>query len=259
MSRSALQITWSVWQALFLREALTRIASGRAAWFWLLAEPVFHITYMVLIFAGLRMHSVGGIDAVVWVIVGMLGFFTFRRTSTQAGKGVSSNRSLFTYRQVLPVDAVLVRGALEGLLMALVTAVLLAGAALLGHDVRPDDPLAVLAAWLTLWLFGLGFGLATSVLGELAPEFDKLLGFVMMPMYLLSGVMFPISSVPLHLREWLMLNPVAHGLEAMRQGFAPYYHATPELSLSYLYSAAFSSVFLGLALHRRFALKLVTQ
>lgn len=259
MNRSPTQITWAVWQALFLREALTRISSGRAAWFWLLAEPVFHISYMVLIFAGLRMRSVGGIDGVVWIIVGMVGFFTFRRTGTQAGNGVNANRSLFTYRQVLPVDAVLVRGALEGFLMVLVTAVLLAGAALSGHDVMPDNPLAVMEAWLALWLFGLGFGLVTSVLGELVPEFSKLLSFVMMPMYLISGVMFPVSSVPLPLREWLMLNPVAHGLEAIRLGFAPYYHAAPELSLSYLYGAALGSVFLGLALHRRFALKLVTQ
>ena len=137
MNRSAWQITASVWQALFLREALTRIVSGRAAWFWLLAEPVLHVGYMVLIFAGLRTRNVGGIDVVVWIIVGMLGFFTFRRTGMQAGNGVNANNSLFTYRQVLPVDAVLVRGALEGFLMALVTAVLLAGAALLGHNVRP--------------------------------------------------------------------------------------------------------------------------
>ena len=259
MNRSATHITWAVWQALFLREALTRVSSGRAAWFWLLAEPVLHIGYMVLIFAGLRTRSVGGIDAVVWVIVGMLGFFTFRRTGTQTGNGVSANQSLFTYRQVLPVDAVLVRGALEGFLMALVTAILLAGAALLGHETRPDDPLTVLAAWLALWLFGLGFGLIVSVMGELVPEFHKILGFVMMPMYLISGVMFPISSVPLPLREWFMLNPVAHGLEAMRLGFAPYYHAAPELSLSYLYGVALGCVFLGLALHRRFARRLVTQ
>lgn len=259
MIRSATQITWAVWQALFLREALTRISSGRAAWFWLLAEPVFHIGYMVLILVGLRMRSVGGIDAVVWVIVGMLGFINFRRTANQVSNGISANRSLFTYRQVLPVDAVLVRGALEGFLMVLISAVLLAGAALVGHDVMPDDPMAVLEAWLALWLFGLGFGLVASVLGELVPEFDKLLGFVMMPLYMISGVMFPISSVPLPMREWLMLNPVTHGLEAMRLGFAPYYHAAPELSLSYLYGAALVSVFLGLALHRRFALKLVTK
>ena len=257
--RSALQITWSVWQALFLREALTRISSGRAAWFWLLAEPVLHIGYMVLILVGLRMRSVGGIDAVVWVIVGMLGFFTFRRTGTQAGNGVNANRSLFTYRQVLPVDTILVRGVLEGFLMALVTAVLLAAAALLGHDVMADDPLAVLEASMALWLFGMGFGLIVSVLGELVSEFNKLLSFVMMPVYLISGVMFPVSSMPLPLREWLMLNPVAHGLEAIRLGFAPYYHAAPELSLSYLYGAALGSVFLGLALHRRFAMRLVTQ
>ena len=259
MTRSATQITLSVWQALFLREALSRIVSGRAAWFWLLAEPVLHVGYMVLLFTVFRVTKIGGVDVAVWVMVGMLAFFGFRRTGTQVGNAISANRSLFTYRQVKPVDAALVRGGLEGFLMVLVTLLLLVGMGLFGHDILPDDPLAVLAAFAALWLLGLGFGLITSVVGHLVPEIDRMLSFVMMPLYLISGIMFPLTSVPLPQREWLMLNPVAHGIEAVRLGFAPYYHAAPELSLSYLYTSALVAVFMGLALHRRFALRLLTQ
>jgi capsular polysaccharide transport system permease protein len=56
-----------------------------------------------------------------------------------------------------------------------------------------------------------------------------------------------------------LFNPIAHGLEAARLGFAAHYHAVPELSLGYLYGFALVSVFFGLALHRRFALRLITQ
>lgn len=259
MNRSAAQITLSVWQALFLREALSRIVSGRAAWFWLLAEPVLHVGYMVLLFTVFRVTKIGGVDVAVWVMVGMLAFFSFRRTGTQVGNAISANRSLFTYRQVKPVDAALVRGGLEGFLMVLVTLVLLVGMGLFGHDILPDDPLAVMGAFAALWLLGLGFGLTTSVVGHLVPEIDRVLSFVMMPLYLISGVMVPLASFPLPQREWLMLNPIAHGIEAVRLGFAPYYHAPPELSLPYLYTSALVIVFLGLALHRRFALRLLTQ
>ena len=52
---------------------------------------------------------------------------------------------------------------------------------------------------------------------------------------------------------------VAHGLEALRLGFAGYYHAAPELSLPYLHGCALVLLFFGLALHVRFQRRLVSQ
>jgi capsular polysaccharide transport system permease protein len=249
----------SVYSALFLREALARISSSRFAWFWLLLEPIFHVAYMLFIYTVIHVHTVGGIDTVVWLMIGMLALFMFRRTATQVANAISANQALFTYRQVKPVDTVLVRGGLEGILMLVIASILLGTAALFGHSVLPTDPLAVFAAFFGLWLVGMGFGLVVSVATELVPEVGRLVNFVMMPLYLISGVMLPLSAVPLPYRDWLMFNPVAHGLEAARLGFSPYYHAVPELSISYIYGFALVSIFLGLALHRRFALRLERQ
>lgn len=258
-ARSSSVITLSVWKALFLREALSRIFAGRAAWFWLLAEPVFHVAYLIFIFTVIRVRSVGGIDTAIWIIAGLLAFFMFRRTGTQVMNAVGANQALFAYRQVKPVDTVLVRGGLEGFLMIIITSILLTGAALFGHSVVPADPLAVLEAFFGLWLLGLGFGLVTSVVSELVPELGRVIMLVMKPLYLISGVMLPLSAVPQPYRDWLLLNPVAHGLEAARLGFAPYYHAVPELSIAYIYDVALVSIFLGLALQRRFAVRLATK
>lgn len=125
-----------------------------------------------------------------------------------------------------------------------------------GVNMIPADPLAVLEAFFGLWLLGAGFGLIASVGAELIPEMGKVVGFIMMPMYLASGVIFPITNLPPLYREWLMLNPVAHGVEAARLGFAPYYHAVPELSIGYMYGFAIIMVFIGLALHVKYALRL---
>jgi capsular polysaccharide transport system permease protein len=258
-ARSSSIITMSVWRALFLREALARISSGRAAWFWLLAEPVLNIAYLLLIYTAIRVRTIGGIDTDIWLIVGMLAFFMFRRTATQVMNGINANQALFSYRQVKPIDTLLVRGALEAFLMSIVTVILLSGAALFGHPVLPADPLAVLEAFFGLWLVGVGFGLTTSVAIQLVPDLGKVIALVMIPLYILSGVMLPIAAVPQPYRDWLLLNPVAHGLEAARLGFAPYYYTVPELSIAYIYQFALVAIFLGLALQRRFALKLVTQ
>lgn len=258
-ARTPTSVTLSVWKALFLREAVNRLRTGRAAWLWLLLEPVIHIVSLMVIFTIIRMRTVGGIDIAVWLMVGMLAFFMFNRTATRAMNAISANRALFTYRQVTPVDTVLVRVSLEGFLMVLIAIILFGGAGLFGLDIIPVDPLAVLEAFFGLWLIGAGLGLIASVTTELIPEAGKAIEFSSKPVYFLSGAIFPISIVPPPYREWLILNPVAHGLEAARLGFAPHYHAIPELSISYLYECALVTIFLGLALHHRFAMRLVTQ
>jgi len=257
--RAPIDVTLSVWKALFLREAVNRLSRERAAWLWLLVEPVMHIVFLMFIFTVIRLRVVGGIDTAVWIMVGLLPFFMFRRPAQQGMNAVGANQALFTYRQVKPVDTVLVRASLEGFLMILVAVILLFGACLYGLDVVPADPLAVLKAFFALWLVALGFALIASVAREMVPELGRFIGMMLRPLYFFSGVIFPLERIPQPYREWLMLNPVAHGVEATRLGFAPHYKAVPETSFAYMYGFALIAIFLGLALHRRFAIRLVTQ
>lgn len=256
--RSNWSITFSVWKALFLREAVARIVSKRWAWAWLLLDPVLHAVFMILIFTFIRLREVGGIDTQAWLISGLMSFNMFRQTSTQVQNAISANRSLFTYRQVKPIDTLLVRAALEGILEALVTLILGAGALLFRIDIIPDDTLFCFASFFGMWLMGLGYGLVTSVAVELVPELGKFLTYLSMPIYLLSGVIFPISSIPAPFSDWLLLNPLAHGVEAARVGVSTWYHPFFGLDVAYLYECAVVVIFFGLALHKRFEQKLVT-
>jgi len=257
--RSHLSITFAVWKALFLREAVSRIAAGRAAWAWLLLEPVIQIVFMILLFTFIRMREVNGIETGAWLIAGLMSFTMFRRTGTQARNALNANGSLFTYRQVKPVDTVLVRACLEGFLSLLITLIVSVGALFFNIDVLPYDPLTVFVAFFGLWLIGLGYGLVLSVITELVSELGKIIDIAMTPLYLVSGVIFPLSSLPASFREWLLINPLAHGVEAARVGISPYYHAMPELDIAYLYEFGLTSIFLGLALHRHFATKLIMR
>ncbi len=217
--RSPMAVTWSVWRALLLRESLDRLFDMRAAWFWLLMEPVLHISFITFIFTVIRLRTVGG----------------------------------------QPFDTSAARGVLEAFLMTLVSSIILTGAALLGHDVRPDDPLQVLVAMFGLWLFGVGYGLIASVLIALVRETEHILKIMMMPLYLISGVMMPIVAVPQPYRDLLLFNPLVHGLELIRKGFSSYYHMVPSVSMGYLYLWGVVSLFLGLVLYRRFTQQLVMK
>lgn len=259
MIRSPLEVTLSVWNALLLREGQMRLFGRRGAWFWLLAEPIFHVSYLMLLFNYVRVRSVGGMDTLVWIAIGLVGFLLFRHTARAAMGAVSANFAWFVYRQLRPVDTVLVAALLEAALLVCASLLLMAGTAMTGIDVLPADPLTVLLALFGLWLLGTGFGLVTSVAAELIPDFTRVLNMVMRPLYLISGVVFPLSAIPEPIRGWLMLNPVAHGLEVARSGFAPYYHAVPGSSISYVYTFALCLVVLGFALHVHFASRIIAQ
>lgn len=257
--RSPLQIAQNVWKALFLREATVRLFGTRAAWAWLLLEPLLHLAFISFLFAVIRQRNVGGIDIAEWLVIGLVGFFTFRRTSSQISSAIDSNRALFTYRQVIPFDGLIIRGILEGLVMLMTLVLAGFGLWLLDYNVIPDDALTFMAALFGLWLLGVSLGFTLAVAGELAPETDRVAGIIMLPLYFLSGVILPLMVVPPQYRAYLMLNPIPNGLESARQAFANFYHAPPETDLAYLYLWVLGIASFGLLLYWRFTRKVFAQ
>lgn len=254
--RSPIRVTYSVWKALFLREAVTRFSNRRAGWVWLLLEPLAHVAILMTIFSFRRQK---GWEFALFLGIGVVGFTVFRSAAQRGMRAIAANAALFQYRQGKPVDAVLVRAFLEGMIEVFVALVLLGLISLFGLSVIPHDPLQVLAAWILLWLFGTGLGLIFSVGATLIPEVGTVFDMLLFPLYMLSGVMFLPIMMPPEIRPWLLINPVLHGLEFLRAPFFPDYLIVPGASLGYLGAFTLGALFLGLALHIRFARKLVTQ
>jgi len=257
--RSDVSVAVSVWKALFLREATGRLAGGRAAWLWILLEPAAHIVFLMVIFGVIQHQVRHDANIEVFVLVGVWGFFLVRNIAQRGMDAIAANQALFSYRQVQAVDTVLVRAAVEAFLYVIVGAVLLGALALLDIDVRPADPLLVMWSAFLLWAFGLGLGLMFSVIGTLLPGLGKLIRIAFMPLYFLSSVMYSVSSVPLGLRNAVLVNPITHGLEAMRGGWFAAYRGEAHISLGFLAFWALVTVFLGLALHMRYATRLTAQ
>lgn len=257
--RSPAQITYTTWSALFLRTAVFRLAASRFAWFWIVAEPLIPIIVLVAVFTLLRVRHIGGISTAVWVMAGVLAFHMFRHTAGSAMSALRGTRPLYTNPQIRPFDPVIVRAALEGFILVLVTILLLTGAIFLDYPLAPADPMAVIEALFGLWLFGMGYGLIGSVANVVLPPAGAFMSFLLRPLWFVSGVLFPVTQLPYPAKGWFLLNPLVHGLEEVRLGFAPYYHVPAEVNLSYLYAWAGGLVFFGMALHVRYARRLVAQ
>jgi capsular polysaccharide transport system permease protein len=258
-TRSSAQITFGTWRALFLREAVTRLAAGRAAWVWLLFEPLAYLIFIMTLFGFVYHKMVGGVEGAMFIVTGLLGFYFARNTFLRSMEAIHANGALFTYRQVKPIDTVLVRAVLEGFLNLLSAILILAGASLFNYDVLPADPLIVMGTIFGLWLSGLGIGLILSAATKLVSELGKVINILIIPLYFLSGVMFPASTVPQPYRDWLLLNPFLNGLEILRAAYFSQYHAVSEASLAYFYVFALGAIFFGLVLHLRFSRRLVSE
>ena len=256
--RSPWQVIWSVWNALFLREFMTRITQDRLAWFWLLFEPIA----FVLIFVAIRTVAFGssrhiaGAEFVPWLLTGLLGFFLFRENMMRSIKAVETSRTLFSYRQVKPVDPVLVRCFLEGWIKTFILAGFIAAGALLGTELFPDNFMVALFAWCSLWLLGIGAALVFSALSALVNELGKIVQITSLPLLIISGVMFPVNFLPHDILALLLWNPILHAVEFLRVGFFEAYRPVQGLDLLYLWSWILGLLTLGLMLHIRFEKRL---
>lgn len=252
--RTPWQVTRSVWFAMFMREAVSRTMADRMGWFWMIAEPVAVITIMVLIRTQLRGTSrlIANADFIPWMVAGMMGFFLVREGLSRSQGAINSAQALFAYRQVQPVDTVLVRTWVDGMLRTVVFVIFVAGGLLLGMDIFPDNVIRVLLGWTSLWALALGFALVVSVAAKLVPETGKVISMLSLPLMIISGAILPLNSLPHSILEYLMLNPIVHGLELLRAGFFEHYHTVPGTSALYLWLWILGLNALGLLMHLRY-------
>lgn len=255
--RSPMQVQRAVLVALVIRELRSRVQGRWLGLLWMVFEPLAHIL-VILALVGFRRHVVTiNIEYPVYLVTGLLPFFMFRNLARRLPQAVAASRGLYAYRQVKPVDTMLARAIVE---VGLYSGVYLAALALLGWSGMnwlPFEPLQLMAVSTVLLLLGFGLGLFFSVLSHNRPKVDAVIGMLFMPLYFLSGVVFPLTSMSADVRSWLLWNPVLHLIELNREHFMP--HLEPMRGVSLAYPVGFTLVVLalGMASYRVYRHRLV--
>ncbi len=228
------------------------------AWFWMLFEPIAIIVVMIAIRVVVlgRGRHIAGAEFAPWLLVGLLGFFLFRENMQRSIGAIESHRGLYSYRQIQPIDPVLVRCYLEGMLKSFILVLLVAIGGLLGFNIFPGDFLLALFGWISLWMLGVGIGVFLSALSALVPEAGKIARIASLPLLIISGVIFPIQLAPNDLLEYLLLNPIAHGLEILRAGFFSGYYPASGVDAIYLWFWILGLLALGLTMQLRYKRRL---
>jgi capsular polysaccharide transport system permease protein len=186
-------------------------------------------------------------------------FFLFQNMSTRLMDGISANRGLFAYRQVKPIDTLAARAGVELLMNLLVYVLTLGLLGWLGFHVLPAGPLEALLVHAVMFFIGLGFGVFSAVISHDRPRLRSFIRILMFPLYIMSGILFPIHLAPPELLVWLLFNPLLHLVELSRHAFIPQYQVLDQVTLLYPVLWALGLGALAMLAYRADRLRLVTS
>ncbi|MDP1370046.1 ABC transporter permease [Acinetobacter lwoffii] len=256
-ARGGLQVMYASIRALLLRELQTRFGQYRLGYLWVFLEPLLTIGIMVLLFSTIRQRMAPGIEYEIFLINGIIPFFMFRTGVMLGMSAVDSNKGLFSYRSVKPVDALLARNILEFLLKFIAYICFTVGLIWFGYSISFSSLPQLLGYWILLFVFMLGFSLIFLVVADFSKEIGKIISALFVVLYLTSGILYSIHIIPAEYRVYLLYNPIIHILELMRHAVAPTYQLVTGISLGYFVIWMIVTLFIGLLLYKRFERRMV--
>lgn len=257
--RSHFQIQRDVIYALLLRELSSRFGKSRGGFIWVLVEPVAHILVPVLIFSFIRQRIVPGVEYPVFLVYGFLPFLLFKAICLQIVDGTNAGQGLLSYRQVLLMDVFMAKAMAHCVIQAIVFIIVLTGLAMFGFDVLPPRPVELGGVLLLTAVLAFGLGLLFAAISSLMPDARAVIKVMFMPLYFISGILFPVTRFSDEWVRWMSINPVLHLVELSRIAGMDGYPAMKYLSLAYPVSLALVATVIGLMLYRLRYLARVTS
>ncbi|WP_395679050.1 ABC transporter permease [Inquilinus sp.] len=248
---SAVAVQLRVLVSLMLREMRMHAKHSRLSYLLELLEPMLQLTMMMTIFTAIGRQADFGTSLLLFLGTGMIPYFTFVHISSKAMSTMRSAGMTKNVPLVKPLDLMLARSFLEALQLAIVAVVLFTGIHFIMGvaEAQPIRPLNVIFAFALITTAAIGVGIINGVIGSFFRLWAVVYGVFARSLLFLSAVFYVPDFMPTQIRQYLVWNPVLHGVEWFRTGF---YLTYPTLCLdkTYLMAWALGSVFLGLIMER---------
>jgi ABC-2 type transport system permease protein len=162
-----------------------------------------------------------GIDYTHYIFPGVIAL-TLIFTSIQSAISIIWDREFGFLKEVMvapvPRLAILLGKALGGATQATIQGVItLAFAPLIGLWLNPLVLLGLLATMFVIAFSLTALGIVISSAMTSFEGFGVISNFIVMPMYFLSGAIYPTASAPIWLKPLIYVNPLSYGVDALRQ------------------------------------------
>jgi ABC-2 type transport system permease protein len=111
---------------------------------------------------------------------------------------------------------------------------------------RPHSWFAVPLAFLFVALIAIVFSALGTGIGSVIKDmqgFQLVMNFLVMPIFFLSGALFPLANLPLVMKIITKLDPLAYGVDGLRGALINTWHFSLAFDVTVL--AAIAALFLG--------------
>lgn len=207
-----------IW-ALTLREMLTRYGRHNIGFLWLFVEPMIFTLGVTAVWTALKSVHGSNLPIVAFAVTGYSSVLLWRNMPTRTISAISPNLPLLYHRNVRPIDIYLSRLLLEAAGATISFVFLVIVFHFIGWMSLPEDVLQIVGGWLMIAWFGAGLALlfgAISERSELIEKFWHPLSYLLFP---LSGAAFIVDALPPEGQKWILLLPMVHGVEYVREGY----------------------------------------
>lgn len=139
---------------------------------------------------------------------------------------------------VAPVSrsSIVLGKALSGTIVSMIqVAIILVLCPFIGISLRPAQVAAVLGFSFLLSFCVCNIGILIATFYESFESFSMIMNFIVMPMFFLSGAMYPINNLPDILKTLAKANPLSYGIDGMKNIIFPEsaYRGISDFSISF--------------------------
>jgi len=205
--------------ALMMREVITRFGRENLGVLWLVGEPILFTVGVATLWTASGLSHGSGLPIVAFAVTGYSSVLMWRNSASKCGEGILTNKPLLFHRSVHPIDVLLTRIVLE-VSGATSSFILLSTLfVFLGWMQPPADLGLVVGGWLMLAWFGASLALLIGggcAFSDLVHRLWHPVSYLLFPM---SGAAFMVDWLPAKLQRIVLLLPMVHGVELLRQGF----------------------------------------
>ena len=240
-----------VFHALMLRDIRTRFFGS--AWGFLISIgwPLAHLLAIVLMNAGLGRAAPYGDSAALFFATGSVPYICFLYVARFIMMGMLVNRPLLAFPAVKITDIMFARAIIEMLSAGVVIILLCIGLWAAGITFMPRDAVQAASAVGASMLLGVGVGMLNGMIVAAMPQWFTVFSLFAILIWIGSGIVFIVDTMPPKVRFFLSYNPVLQGVEWMRSAYYEGYGASV-LDKSYMVSFGLISLALGLGIERLF-------
>jgi capsular polysaccharide transport system permease protein len=205
-------------QGIVRREMVSRYGRNQLGYFWALLQPLLYVSIFEILFLLAQRPMPLGISLEQFLFTGIVPVVCFfMNVEARVTTAINSHKDLLYYREVTTLNILVAAWLLEVMTSIAAALIIIFGLYLFGIEITINNKLEVLEASLGISLIAAVMG---GVFGVISLRYNSAMFVgqtVNRAIFILSGAFYYANELPPELREYILINPLFHYVEFIRE------------------------------------------